>query len=346
VTVSLRPARAAGAIGVRAFALVFDVGGTSIRAGLVDLAENTLVERLARGSGVVRRRPGVRWNAFVQTLRELGRTLRPHGEPAAIVVGFPGPVTSDGVALAAPTLWPAAPVEPFPLRAALEELWPSAVVDVVNDVTAAGFAYLDARRRSFCIVTVSSGIGHKVFLDGVPAVGSHGCGGELGHVVVDTTSNAPVCDCGGRGHLGAVASGRGTLRAAQARARTARAAFAASGLGRATDGEPARITNALLARSFRAGDAWTMNVVRPGAARLGWALSMVQSVVGIEDFLVVGGFATSLGERYLQEIAAGAERASWQSPLLWTRRLELGALGDDAGLIGAARHASMLVAER
>src|SRR6185312_8922728 len=114
----------------------------------------------------------------------------------------PGPIAPTGEILAAPTLWPGVPIEPFTLGARLERAWPGLRVRVLNDVTAVGLAYVAGGRESFCVVTVSSGIGHKVFLDGRPVTGPSGRGGEIGHVVVDPRPEAPECDCGGRGHLG------------------------------------------------------------------------------------------------------------------------------------------------
>ncbi|MCH8855553.1 MAG: ROK family protein, partial [Proteobacteria bacterium] len=73
-------------------------------------------------------------------------------------------------------------------------------------------------------------MGHKVFLGGEPAVGPHGRGGEMGHLRVDFTESAPRCECGGVGHLGAIASGRGTLMEAIRRADADATGFEASQL--------------------------------------------------------------------------------------------------------------------
>ena len=91
----------------------------------------------------------------------------------------------------------------------------------LNDVSAAAW-YLSSRTRArrFLVVTVSSGIGSKLFDRDHPAgvIDDPPYAGEIGHVVVDPGDDAPLCGCGGRGHLGAISSGRGTERLARERA--------------------------------------------------------------------------------------------------------------------------------
>ena len=67
------------------------------------------------------------------------------------------------------------------------------------------------------VVTISSGIGSKIFDRKHPSgvIDSPAWAGEIGHVIADESPDAPRCDCGGLGHLGAIASGRGIERAAR-----------------------------------------------------------------------------------------------------------------------------------
>ena len=82
---------------------------------------------------------------------------------------------------------------------------------VLNDLAAAGFRYVAEGLSDFAIVTVGSGVGHKVFLGGRPLAGVNGRGGEIGHLRVDFSADALACDCGGFGHVGGLASGRGAV---------------------------------------------------------------------------------------------------------------------------------------
>ena len=67
------------------------------------------------------------------------------------------------------------------------------------------------RGSNIAIVTVGSGVGHKVFLQGLPVAGVNGRGGEIGHLRVDWAADAIRCDCGGSGHVGGLASGRTSI---------------------------------------------------------------------------------------------------------------------------------------
>ena len=129
--------------------------------------------------------------------------------PDCIGIAFAGPVF-DGTVLRAPTIWGDRLRGSVPLHDLAAARWPGRRVYICNDMTAAGYRYLRTRSEDFCIVTVSSGIGHKTFVAGQPAVGPHGRGGEIGHFRIDDAADAPICDCGGRGHLAAVSCGRAT----------------------------------------------------------------------------------------------------------------------------------------
>jgi predicted NBD/HSP70 family sugar kinase len=325
--------------------LVFDIGGTTLRGGVFDAASGGLVARTAIPSaefGVARGSPAQLVGRLVQRLDALARALAGDRleEVDGAVVGFPGPMTDDGTVLAAPTLWPRRTVDPFPLRDLLAAVWRERTVTVINDVTAAAHAYAAPGRSTFCVLSVSSGIGHKVFVDGRPLTGPFGRGGEVGHVVVDRSEDAAECECGERGHLGALASGRGMREAARRRAREEPAPFAASKLGRRSGGDPDAVSAELLAACFRDRDPWSTGIVRAGAAHLGWVLALIHGVVGIEDFVIIGGFANALGPGFCAELGRAAARSCWSLGADWSRMVELGRLGDDAGLIGAGKLAA------
>jgi predicted NBD/HSP70 family sugar kinase len=134
----------------------------------------------------------------------------------AIVLSFPGPIEKQRIALDAPTVFGNTngrlPDLPGELRRRTGR-----EVHLLNDVSAAAWSLSRSTTANrFMVVTVSSGIGSKVFdrayrsgvLDDPPFAG------EIGHYVVDWGPDAPLCDCGGIGHLGAIVSGRGVERAA------------------------------------------------------------------------------------------------------------------------------------
>lgn len=302
--------------------LVFDIGGTTTRAGIYDPVADCLVRSLCCPTPAER---------LFASLPEIAARLDlpcPH----AVSVAFPGPVDPQGNAFRAPTIWPSR-AGPVPVTRELEVLWPGAGIFVANDVTAAGMSYRRRTDETYCVVTVSSGIGNKVFVRGRPVVGPGGRGGEIGHLRVDSSPEAPRCDCGAQGHLGALASGRAS--AWHARRMAARDP---EGLARSVlVGDPEAIDNRRLAAAFRAGDAWAAGLVTAMAAPLGCALAAIHSIVGVERFVVMGGFAEALGPAYLDLLAHAAAPCAWDLGQDWRGMLELGEAQDEAGLIGAGR---------
>ena len=320
--------------------IAFDVGGTYVRAGLYDPGRHKLVDTTTIDTDRARSSSASAESRLSRLLRILDEAKqRLVGEACvAAVVAFPGPITADGMVRAAPTIWPGQPAHPFHLGAYLRRAWRGVEVTVLNDVTAAGLAYAAEGRRDFCIVTISSGVGHKVFRGGLPLVGATGRGGEIGHLVVDERPNAPICDCGGRGHLAATSSGRGTLRLAQRLALSEPVGFSRSRVAKLSGGAPETITSEMLAGSFRAGDDWTREVVLRAMRPLGRMLCTVDAVLGADDFVIVGGFADALGPEICTLLSSSAEEAGWQLEKDWQASVSSGHLGDEAGLLGAGLH--------
>lgn len=276
---------------------------------------------------------------ILKELVDLGAEAAESARPDSVCIAFPGPLDPEGNTLAAPTLLGVNQAYAFPISTIAAGLWPSSRVHVLNDLTAAGYRYAE-ELRDFCVLTVGSGIGHKVFLNGAPQVGRAGRGGEIGHLRIDMADDALLCDCGGKGHLGALASGRGTLQLARRRASFDTAAFGKSVAGDLTRGDPERLDNVILAQAFRVGDGWIRAVVREAAARLGQGLAAIHLTLGIETFIVTGGFANALGEDYRHLLVEGSEAAGWDLGQDWDRMIRFGAPEDDDVLVGAGIYAA------
>jgi glucokinase len=259
-------------------------------------------------------------------------------EHSVVSVGFAGPLDSRGNVLQAPTIWGTG-AQPEPLSRELRRMWPAARIVVANDVSAAGYGFLRSPDEDFCVITVSSGIGHKIFIDGRPVVGPGGYGGEIGHVRIDFSDDAPVCDCGGRGHLSAFASGRATAYQATRLKDADPELFSKSSLCHDLGGDVRKLDNARVAEAFHEGDPWTEQLVRRMATPLGRALAGIHLTVGVERFVLMGGFASALGDPYLDFIADAARISDWQRKDCWRRMLELGSSGAEPGLLGAGRMA-------
>jgi predicted NBD/HSP70 family sugar kinase len=316
--------------------LVIELGGSNLRAALFDPDSHTLSRRIRRP--VPNRFEGTTaadlHHAVLDAVRAAGVDILGDRRPAVVAVAYPGPVDDRGWALAAPTIL-GGDGGAVPLRDACREMWPGARVEVMNDLTAAGYRYVDLGLRDFCVLTVGSGIGHKVFLGGRPQLGEGFRGGEIGHLRVDPDPSAPVCDCGARGHVGGIASGRGTVRLARAAAAQDPIGYRTSRLFALAGPDPTGIEAATLAEAFASADPWVRDVVSRAVSHLGTALAAIHLAVGVERFVIVGGFALALGEDYRAMMVGAAEAATWRVGQDWDRMIELGIPDDDDGMIGA-----------
>jgi C7-cyclitol 7-kinase len=325
--------------------LVFDIGGTNLRAAVYDPATDVI------GRVRVRSTPssqvlGVEMPANVETalyreMLDLAADALGGSVPRLVSVAFPGPIDREGNLLAAPTVWGRGACPKLPLGRKMNALWPSARLVVLNDVAAAGYCYVRDPQESFCIVTVSSGIGNKIFLGGHPVTGRFGRGGEIGHVRVDFSDDAPECDCGGRGHLGAIASGRGTLALARKRAARNPTEFSGSAAARSCRGDPESLTNEMIVDAFREGDRWCVDVLQVASRPLGRTLATIHHALGVERFVIVGGFALALGDNYRKQLARSASESGWDLGQEWESMIALGDLGHEAALRGAGRYATV-----
>ncbi|MEP6882099.1 MAG: ROK family protein, partial [Dokdonella sp.] len=197
----------------------FDIGGTNMRAAVIAVedGEARILEQTRRPTPNYLLEPSVgaqdRLDDVLTFMHDYARSAQSRFAVQAVAAAFPGPVDASGRITALPTIWGEGgqTLCPLALDRMLEQRLPGVRVRVFNDVTAAGYRFV-GEMRDFALFTLGSGVGFKVFIDGVPQVGPHGQGGELTHMVFDPSPNAPLCDCGGRGHLGALASGRAWQR--------------------------------------------------------------------------------------------------------------------------------------
>ncbi|MFF9002235.1 ROK family protein [Streptomyces achromogenes] len=323
--------------------IVADLGGTSLRIGRITAHGGVEAVRRVATDGIGRPAPRSARSPQRRVLDQLVRELEeylcsPDGQGAnAVGLSFAGPMTKDGVVRAAPTLW-GAEAEPVHVGDLLSARLGLPVL-VANDITAAAWRYAETETQPFCLITISSGIGSKVFRHGEVLVDDQGHGGELGHWRIDPSEDAAPCDCGGRGHLGAVASGRGILRAAREAAAADPAAFARSVLAAPAGHRPEGITNEALALAVRAGDPFATNTLRRSLRPLASAVNCLFTAIGVRRYLFIGGFAVAVGERFVSLLGDELVRLGcFGLDSAETRAmLALGAGDDDHCLIGMGR---------
>jgi len=300
-------------------ALVIDIGGTKLAAGVAE--------------------PGGRLITWAQTptLREvdaeqLWRTLDTLITQVLDSARIENPDELAGVGCGAsgPMKWPEGVVSPlniaawlaFPLRARLQERFGSVPVRVHNDAItmAAGEHWRGAGRgvSNMLGMVVSTGVGGGLVLDGHLIEGASGNAGHIGHVVVDPDTG-PLCGCGGRGCLEAIARGPALVRWAQDQGwRPGRPESTAKDL--ADDAALGHPTG--LAAMRRAGRA------------LGIAIASATALCDLEVVSIGGGL--SRASALLFDPLEEALRAHAKIGFARDVRVVPAALGQSAGLVGAA----------
>lgn len=299
--------------------LAVDLGGTFLRAALLD--DDGGLESITRRrlrTVFDGRTPNDVWTDIIDGIAEAARSTSAR-DARHIAMAFPGPI-SGSTPLCAPTLTGDAPV-PIDLAARIERR-SGKPLRMLNDVSAAASYVASATNdSSFLIITVSSGIGSRIYRRG-SARSRVAYDGEIGHLIIDTDPAAPVCDCGGHGHLGAIASGRAFERLARSTAAADPMRFAASIWG-AQGVEPEALENERhLVPAICAGDAWSRALLRRSIAPLARLAFQIVVASGLERIYVIGGFATAVGEVYRDLFQSELERQI-DSPAL---HVELGDL--------------------
>ncbi len=282
--------------------LGLDLGGTKIAAGLL-VGGRVLGYR-------ERPTPGEGGEAVARALASLAREVIARREVLAVGVGTPGPLDFErGMVRFAPNI---PGLEDFPLKARLEAELALPVV-VENDANAAALAehHLGAARgaESSLYLTVSTGIGGGVIVNGRVLRGAFGQGGEVGHLVVDP--GGPLCGCGNRGCLEALASGRALER------------DAAYVFGRKVS----------VPELFASEDPRAQALVSGSARWVGLLLASLQRVLDPEVVVLGGGVALGGGARYLNAVrrAYRAAMRNWHPAPVRRARL-----GRRTGVVGAA----------
>jgi glucokinase len=307
-------------------ALALDVGGTKLAAGVVDPGGRVITwARTPTPAGLDAEQLWRTFAAlFTSVIEKSGIT---EAELAGVGCGCGGPME-----------WPAGRVSPlnlpswrdFPLRDRLTERLPGLPVRVHNDaicLAAAEHWRGAARGRSNMLgMVVSTGVGGGLILDGRLVSGASGNAGHIGHIVVDP-DDGPVCGCGGRGCLEAIARGPALVQWARVQGwRPVQADATARDLADdAAHGHPVA-----LATMRRAGRA------------LGLAISSAAALCDLE-VVTIGGGVSQAGPLLFDPLG---ETLRAYARLPFTRHLQVvpAALGQSAGLIGAA--ALILAADR
>ena len=315
----------------RALALGIDLGGTKVLAGVVDASNRVL------GRGKLKTPfedgPAAVGAALVEAcdlaLKEAGGA---RADVSAFGVAAPGAVdTTKGTLLKAANL----AVANWNAVKAVGSAFPGAAGRIENDVRLAALAEarLGAGRGANLMVAVwvGTGIGGAVILDGKIHSGRNRNAGEIGHTQIDVRRAKPgELD----GTLEGVAAKVGI--AAWLRKRIDRGDR--TELEKAVSKKDVRLKGSDLRDAWEEGDELARRAIARSARAVGIAVANIWNILSPDVFVLGGGVATDIGEPYLAGVRKWADAFAF-TQALGKIRVEPAALGDDAGVLGAALYA-------
>ena len=305
------------------YVFAVDLGGTTVKLGLFD-KEGNVLEKWE----IVTRKE----NNGENILPDIAKSIKDKAAEKNIAkedilgvgIGVPGPVDSKGTIYKAANLgW-----DVFNVSETLGELT-GLPVKTGNDANVAALGEMwkggGKGYDSIVAVTLGTGVGGGVIIEGKLVAGSTGAGGEIGHIHVEDNETIS-CGCGKKGCLEQYASATGIARLANERL--------------AQDDMPSSLRSVetidakAVFDAVKAGDALAIEVAEIFGMYLGKGLAAVAAVVNPEAF-VIGGGVSKAGEILLDYIKPSYQKYVFNGSR--EVKLALATLGNDAGIYGAAK---------
>jgi len=309
-----------------------DLGGTKIFAGALtaDGASMHGMRSIATqaelgAEGVVDRIIGLIEGVMVDTMNETGASRK---DFVGIGLGAPGPLDREnGIVVVAPNLgW-----RDFPLRDRVtSRLGLPATLDNDANCATVGEWWLGAARGANNVVgiTIGTGIGGGLIINGELYHGSSDVAGEIGHTTIDL--NGRHCKCGNYGCLEAYASGPAiATRAREALVREDTASLLPS----LVDGQLEKITAEIVYTAAKKGDGLANEIVRDTARYLGAGVATLLNVIN-PDVVVIAGGVTAAGEALFGPLRTELRRRAFK-PAVEAARIVPAELPGTAGVVGA-----------
>lgn len=301
-----------------------DLGGTHLRAATVDRKGRIhfhFKQNTPQGTD-----PLAIVDAIVSAVRECQRQSATAEQISAVSIVVPGTVNvAEGAVVKAPNL-PC--LDGFRLAAALSErLHLPAILENDANAAAVGEMWQGAAmgcRTTIC-VTLGTGVGGGIILDGKLWRGVDGAAAEIGHMCVDPFGGV-ACTCGSRGCLEVFASATAIVRMT----REARPRYPDSSLQGRED-----LTSETIFAAGQAGDELALEIFRRMGVYLGIGLANLINILNPE-MIVIGGGVVNGWDLFAKHMHQQVEERAF--PLLAARvKIVRAKCGDDAGLLGAAR---------
>ena len=299
-----------------------DVGGTTVKMGLFQ-TDGQLVEKWEIPTRTEEGGKAILPDIAAYAMAKLVEKDISREDVAGIGIGVPGPIDADGVVPHTANLG-------WGYKEVTKEL--SELTGVTckggNDANVAALGEMwkgaAAGHRSGVMVTLGTGVGGGIIIDGRIVVGTNGAGGEIGHIHVDD-SIPWLCGCGNQGCLEQVASANGIVRLAKWMQETE---------AKETVLDLETMTAKEVWDAVKDGDACACEVAERFGKYLGLALANIASTVDPEVFVIGGGVSKAgpvildyIKKYYLKYTFKGCRDAEFV----------LATLGNDAGIYGSAK---------
>jgi glucokinase len=305
--------------------IAVDIGGTQLRAALYpEDGLEPLVKRIVPTEFELEK-PEDRLLDLITSVWPANHNVKKIG------VGVAGPVNPNtGEVFYAPNIsgW-----MNFPLGDMIEKKF-NTITLVGNDANLAALGEwkygAGVGHHDLIYLTISTGIGGGIIIDDRLLVGPRGIAGEVGHITV--LPDGPMCGCGKRGHLEAVASGTGIANYVRLQLANSRSSVMA--------GSDQNITSRMVKEAADKGDELALEAFEYAGKFLGLAIADLLHLFE-PTMVVLGGGVTKAGEYLMKPVRKSLNEGVFSPEYLRGFEMALAKLGDQAGLVGAlalARH--------
>jgi len=302
-----------------------DVGGTNLRAALIN--ENGTI--ISRNSSPSEAKKGI--DHVIKNLINLITETKKDNDISGIGIGIPGIIDSaKGILTQAPNI---TRVRNYPVREILlSELGSDLRVYFENDANCAavGEWWLGAGKdiNSLIILTLGTGLGGGIILNGKLWSGANGMGGEIGHMTIDPYG--PKCNCGNFGCVESFAS-------AEAIRRMVKQGLRNKNLKTMLRNEIKRTSihdiPAKVGTAAKKGDQFAISIWESFGKALGIAIANLTNLLNVEMIIIAGGLSNSW-DLFIKTLIQESKKRGLRAPM---ENVEIKKcdLGDDAGLLGA-----------
>lgn len=315
-----------------------DVGGTNVKIGLVD--DQGRIVAASKFPTHTEDSPDLAIRQARCGLDELvDSTEFSWNDVAAVGLGTPGPMDIQSGKILTPTNLPGWHNYPIQLELAKAVERP---VTFANDAAAAAFGEYwvggGQAYPSIVLLTLGTGVGGGIIVNDFSIDGANSHGAEVGHMVVETGSDARICGCGQKGHLEAYASATALVNRTQEAMEDSSDGIKTVLSAQVSEAAP--LSALMISNAATAGDELAQRMVSETAVYLGRGIAQLAHVIDPAAFILggamnFGGPGSESGQRFLAEVKT--EVSGLVFPVLAERLVvKFAALGSDAGFVGAA----------